>query len=174
MAAGAPFAAAAHLRPDRPLPPPDAGPADREPAVLRVEHPARRRRADGARLGPPRRRAHHVGAAPMKPPGRAVSPLFARELDAAGIGDPALVEGYRQCRRLNARHGRSYYLATLLLPAGQAALRPRALRLRPLRRRPRRPDPGRRRGALDRFDRWVADVRAELDWGAAATRSGGR
>lgn len=38
------------------------------------------------------------------------------ELDAAGIHDPALRAGYRQCRRLNATHGRTYYLATLLLP----------------------------------------------------------
>lgn len=38
------------------------------------------------------------------------------ELDAAGIGDPALRESYRLCRRINARHGRTYFLATLLLP----------------------------------------------------------
>jgi phytoene synthase len=39
-----------------------------------------------------------------------------RELDAAGITDPALRESYARCRRLNATHGRTYYLATLLLP----------------------------------------------------------
>jgi phytoene synthase len=39
-----------------------------------------------------------------------------RELDAAGILDPALRTGYRRCRRLNAQHGKSYFLATLLLP----------------------------------------------------------
>jgi 15-cis-phytoene synthase len=39
-----------------------------------------------------------------------------RELDAAGITDPALRESYARCRRLNAAHGRTYYLATLLLP----------------------------------------------------------
>jgi len=39
-----------------------------------------------------------------------------RELDAAGITDPALRESYETCRRLNAAHGRTYYLATLLLP----------------------------------------------------------
>ena len=43
--------------------------------------------------------------------------MSARELDAAGIRDPALRASYEQCRRLNARHGRTYYLATLLLPA---------------------------------------------------------
>lgn len=40
-----------------------------------------------------------------------------RELDAAGIRDPDLRASYEACRRLNARHGRTYYLATLLLPA---------------------------------------------------------
>ncbi|KES05132.1 phytoene synthase [Streptomyces toyocaensis] len=39
-----------------------------------------------------------------------------RELDAAGVGDPALREAYRRCRVLNARHGRTYFLATRLLP----------------------------------------------------------
>ena len=39
-----------------------------------------------------------------------------RELDAAGITAPTLRTAYEQCRRLNATHGRSYYLATLLLP----------------------------------------------------------
>jgi phytoene synthase len=39
-----------------------------------------------------------------------------RELDAAGISDPHLREAYERCRRLNAEHGRTYYLATLLLP----------------------------------------------------------
>ncbi|MFD5449640.1 phytoene/squalene synthase family protein [Streptomyces sp. NPDC127100] len=39
-----------------------------------------------------------------------------RELDAAGITDPALRAAYAECRRLNARHGRSYFLATRLLP----------------------------------------------------------
>jgi phytoene synthase len=39
------------------------------------------------------------------------------ELAAAGIEDPVLQEGYLQARRLNAQHGKTYYLATLLLPA---------------------------------------------------------
>ncbi|WP_190059403.1 phytoene/squalene synthase family protein, partial [Streptomyces echinoruber] len=39
-----------------------------------------------------------------------------RELDAAGITDPALRAAYTECRRLNARHGRTYFLATRLLP----------------------------------------------------------
>jgi phytoene synthase len=39
-----------------------------------------------------------------------------RELDAAGITDPGLRAAYETCRRLNAAHGRTYYLSTLLLP----------------------------------------------------------
>jgi 15-cis-phytoene synthase len=42
-----------------------------------------------------------------------------RELDAAGITDPALRASYERCRRLNAAHGRTYYLATLLLPVAK-------------------------------------------------------
>ncbi len=37
------------------------------------------------------------------------------ELHAAGIDDSRLVESYRYCRRLNAQHGRTYFLATRLL-----------------------------------------------------------
>ncbi|MCP9985518.1 phytoene/squalene synthase family protein [Streptomyces sudanensis] len=39
-----------------------------------------------------------------------------RELDAAGVADPRLRAAYTWCRRLNARHGRTYFLATRLLP----------------------------------------------------------
>ena len=39
-----------------------------------------------------------------------------RELDAAGIASPQLREAFELCRRLNAHHGRTYYLATRLLP----------------------------------------------------------
>ena len=42
--------------------------------------------------------------------------VSARELDAAGIDDPSLRASYERCRRLNAEHGKTYYLATLLLP----------------------------------------------------------
>jgi len=38
------------------------------------------------------------------------------ELTAAGITDPQLRESYEECKRLNALHGKTYYLATLLLP----------------------------------------------------------
>ena len=38
------------------------------------------------------------------------------ELTAAGIIDPALRASYAECKRLNSLHGKTYYLATLLLP----------------------------------------------------------
>lgn len=38
------------------------------------------------------------------------------ELTAAGITDPVLRDSYRECKRLNSLHGKTYYLATLLLP----------------------------------------------------------
>lgn len=38
------------------------------------------------------------------------------ELTAAGISDPQLRASYEECKRLNSLHGKTYYLATLLLP----------------------------------------------------------
>lgn len=38
------------------------------------------------------------------------------ELTSAGILDPVLRASYVECKRLNAEHGKTYYLATLLLP----------------------------------------------------------
>ena len=38
------------------------------------------------------------------------------ELTTAGITDPQLRASYEECKRLNALHGKTYYLATLLLP----------------------------------------------------------
>ena len=42
--------------------------------------------------------------------------MSARELNAAEIFDPRLRESYELCRELNKQHGKTYYLATLLLP----------------------------------------------------------
>jgi phytoene synthase len=39
-----------------------------------------------------------------------------RELDAAGISNEKLRASYSACRQLNAQHGRTYFLATRLLP----------------------------------------------------------
>jgi phytoene synthase len=38
------------------------------------------------------------------------------ELKAAGITDPALRNSYLECKRLNSLHGKTYFLATRLLP----------------------------------------------------------
>ncbi|CAL9325485.1 phytoene/squalene synthase family protein [Streptomyces sp. SudanB182_2057] len=66
-----------------------------------------------------------------------------RELDAAGIDDPALRAAYHRCRALNARHGRTYFLATRLLPV---ARRPAV-------------------HALYGFARWADDIVDSLDPG---------
>ncbi len=42
-----------------------------------------------------------------------------RELSAAGITDARLRAGYELCRQLNAVHGKTYYLATRLLPVAK-------------------------------------------------------
>jgi len=42
-----------------------------------------------------------------------------RELAAAGIVDPGLRAGYLRARQLNAQHGKTYFLATRLLPAAK-------------------------------------------------------
>ncbi|MFB9377694.1 phytoene/squalene synthase family protein [Kineococcus gynurae] len=48
--------------------------------------------------------------------------MSTRDLDAAArtdaaLADPALRAAFEECRRLHAAHGKTYYLATLLLPA---------------------------------------------------------
>ncbi|POX43294.1 phytoene synthase [Streptomyces sp. Ru73] len=70
--------------------------------------------------------------------------MTARELDAAGITDPVLRDAYTRCRYLNARHGRTYFLATRLLPP---ARRPAV-------------------HALYGFARWADDIVDRLDDGA--------
>ena len=42
-----------------------------------------------------------------------------KELDAAGIVGTELRASYAECKRLNSLHGKTYYLATLLLPAAK-------------------------------------------------------
>jgi phytoene synthase len=86
------------------------------------------------------------------------------ELDAAGITDPALRVGYRQCRALNAAHGKSYFLATMLLPARK---RPYVHALYGFARHADdMVDVG---GAdLDAFTAWSKKVMIELDWRASS------
>ncbi|WP_371573355.1 phytoene/squalene synthase family protein [Streptomyces sp. NBC_01314] len=74
--------------------------------------------------------------------------MTARELDAAGITEPALRDAYTRCRRLNARHGRTYFLATRLLPVE------------------RRPAVH----ALYGFARWADDIVDRLDTGVPQHR----
>ncbi|MGB8505101.1 phytoene/squalene synthase family protein [Mycobacterium sp.] len=45
--------------------------------------------------------------------------MIRSELDAAGVSEPQLREAYRRCRELNARHGRTFFLATRLLAPAQ-------------------------------------------------------
>jgi phytoene synthase len=42
--------------------------------------------------------------------------VIRHELDAAGIRQPTLRAAYTRCRQLNAAHGRTYFLATRVLP----------------------------------------------------------
>lgn len=48
-----------------------------------------------------------------------VSPLTTTELDAAGVLEPSLRTAYRRCREINARYGRTYFLATRMLTPAQ-------------------------------------------------------
>lgn len=48
-----------------------------------------------------------------------MSRLHAKEYAEAGITEPDLIASYEVCRELNASHGKTYYLATLLLPPGK-------------------------------------------------------
>ena len=45
--------------------------------------------------------------------------MIGAELDAAGLTEPRLRSAYQRCRELNARHGKTYYLATKLLTRAQ-------------------------------------------------------
>lgn len=45
--------------------------------------------------------------------------MIGSELDAAGVQDPSLREAYRQCRKVNARDGKTFFLATRLLAPRQ-------------------------------------------------------
>ncbi|HEX3335495.1 MAG TPA: phytoene/squalene synthase family protein [Jatrophihabitans sp.] len=90
-----------------------------------------------------------------------------RELDAAGITGAALRASYARCRAINAEHGKTFYLATLLLPP---AKRPFVHALYGFARHvddivddlsPARASTHRSEQLLD----WSADFLADLDWG---------
>ena len=98
------------------------------------------------------------------------SVLAARELDAAGITRPALRASYALCRRVNAQHGRTFYLATLLLPL---AKRPFVHALYGFARRADdlvddldpTLDAEQR---IERFSMWSEEFLADLEWGATS------
>lgn len=93
-----------------------------------------------------------------------------RDLDAAGITDPALRTSYQLCRRINAQHGKTYYLATLLLPP---ARRPYVHALYGFARHVDDivDDLSPALSAAERaarFTSWSSDFLADLDWGATS------
>jgi phytoene synthase len=91
------------------------------------------------------------------------------ELDAAGIEGAALRTSYARCRRLNAEHGKTFYLAALLLPP---AKRPYVHALYGLARHVDEiVDDHSATTALERaarLERWSTDFLADLDWGATS------
>ena len=94
----------------------------------------------------------------------------ARELDAAGIEGAALRASYARCRAINARHGKTYYLATLLLPP---AKRPYVHALYGFARHVDDivDDLAPTLSAAERahhLQRWSADFLADLEWGATS------
>src|SRR3978361_1510324 len=92
-----------------------------------------------------------------------------REQRADGI--PASHAGYQQARMLNAQHGRTFYLATLLLPAAKRpyvhALYGFARYADELVDRVDPAVPAAERSA--RFATWCDQVLAELEWGATSS-----
>lgn len=92
--------------------------------------------------------------------------IAGRELDAAGIEGAALRASYRRCRGLHAQHGRTYFLATLLLPA---AKRPFVHALYGFARYAddlvdRTPELSAQQRA-EALTRWTDELLADLDWG---------
>ncbi|MGH3264702.1 MAG: phytoene/squalene synthase family protein [Trebonia sp.] len=95
--------------------------------------------------------------------------LPSTDLDAAGIERPALRASYGRCRRINSAHGKTYYLATLLLPP---AKRPYVHALYGF---ARHVDdivddlsPAREDERTERFRTWSQDFLADLDWGSTS------
>ena len=112
-----PVRAGAHLRADRSVP---AG-----------EYRARRGQRRACRLvdrpGSGRSHRGHVRPAGCRQDHRSAARRPKRkafdddrsELDAAGVREPSLRDAYRQCREINARDGKTFFVATQLLAPGQ-------------------------------------------------------
>jgi phytoene synthase len=91
------------------------------------------------------------------------------ELAAAGIEGAALRSSYARCRSINAEHGKTFYLATLLLPPAKRpfvhALYGFARHVDDIVDEHCATTPA-ERGA--RLERWASDFLADLDWGATS------
>jgi phytoene synthase len=87
-----------------------------------------------------------------------------RALVAAGITSRHLAEGYQLCRRLNAAHGKTYYLATLLLPP---AKRPYVHALYGFARYADDIVDGFGADRASRFEAWCAEFLADLELGTS-------
>jgi 15-cis-phytoene synthase len=92
------------------------------------------------------------------------------ELDAAGIRGAALRAGYARCRAINAHHGRTYYLATLLLPPHK---RPYVHALYGFARHvddlvDDLANRLTRAERAERLEEWSADFLADLEWGSTS------
>jgi phytoene synthase len=93
-----------------------------------------------------------------------------RELDAAGITGAALRSSYARCRAINAEHGKTFFLATLLLPP---AKRPYVHALYGFARHVDDivddMSPTLRTGQrAERLLEWSTDFLADLEWGATS------
>jgi phytoene synthase len=96
--------------------------------------------------------------------------LAERELDAAGISGAALRAAYLRCRSINAHHGKTFFLATLLLPP---AKRPYVHALYGFARHVDEivddVAPGRTAGErAARLTDWSSEFLADLEWGATS------
>lgn len=88
-----------------------------------------------------------------------------RALLEAGITSRHLAEGYESCRRLNAAHGKTYYLSTLLLPP---AKRPYVHALYGFARYADDIVDGFGADRTARFDAWSTDFLADLELGTSS------
>ena len=116
---GHPVRVGAHVRPDRTVPAGQHRARRRQRGAGRLVDGARRGRTHRADVRPAGRRPDHRSARTTRLESRGVPTMIGSELDAAGVRDPALRDAYRQCREINAAHGKTFFLATRLLAPGQ-------------------------------------------------------
>ena len=108
-----------HVLPDRPVPAEQRQPQGARTRVHRLVDAARRRRADGARVGQARRRAGRAvrtAATPMSALDRLRRKPPVPTTHLLPTGPVTLDESYELCREFNKRHGTTYYWSTKVLP----------------------------------------------------------